>query len=383
MQRKPILFAKPSITEREIHYVTDAIATGWAENCYTYLNRYRDRLREYFDVPYAWPTSSCHGALHIVLMALGVGPGDEVIVPDMTWIGSVAPISWLGATPVFVDVLPDSWCLDPLLTEKAITSRTKAIVVVHPYGNVADLERIGAIGSAKGIPIIEDAAEAVGSEYHDRKVGGIADLGVISTHGTKMLTTGEGGAILCRRSDLVDKITVIENQGRQPKKQIHFWVDELGLKYKMSNIQAALGLAQFERADEIVTKKRQIFHWYRDRLADVPDIALNPEPPGVKNCYWQPTVVFGSSWKLTLAQRTALIDKLNAEQIALRPIFFPVSMFPMYPDHPSNTVSYSLYQRGFNLPSYYEMNHDDVDVVATRLVCCMHELQSAQPAQTA
>ncbi len=375
MTKKPILFAKPSITSREVEYVTDAIANGWAEQCYTYLGKYREKLKQYFDVPYAWPTSSCHGALHIILMALGVGPGDEVIVPDMTWIGSVSPISWLGAKPVFVDVQKDSWCLDPDLAEKAITEHTKAIIVVHPYGNVADISRINDIGKRHNIPVIEDAAESVGSEYHGRKVGGISELGVISTHGTKMLTTGEGGAILCRRADLVDKITVIENQGRLPKKQIHFWVDELGLKYKMANIQAALGLAQFERADEIVAKKREIFAWYRDRLEGLRDVALNPEPPDTLNSYWQPTIVFGDSWPLTIDGRTALIDKLNAEQIALRPIFFPVSMFPMYVSCPSNTISYSLYQRGFNLPSYFEMDEADVDRVVDRLLAGMSELQ--------
>jgi perosamine synthetase len=375
MPPKPILFAKPSITDREISYVTDAIANGWAENCYTYLGRYREGLKQYFDVPHAWPTSSCHGALHIVLMALGVGPGDEVIVPDMTWIGSVAPISWLGAKPVFVDVLADSWCLDPELAEKAITERTKAIIVVHPYGNVADLERINALGQKRGIPVIEDAAESVGSEYRGRKVGGISELGVISTHGTKMLTTGEGGAILCRRSDLVEKITIIENQGRRPSKQIHFWVDELGLKYKMSNIQAALGLAQLERVNEIVAKKRLIFEWYRTALANVLDITLNPEPPGTVNCYWQPTVVFGPSWKLTLEDRTSLIDKLNAERIALRPIFFPVSMFPMYEDCPDNRVSYNLFARGFNLPSYYELELGDVHRTVETLMRNMLALQ--------
>jgi perosamine synthetase len=360
---KKILFAKPSITQKEIDYVNDAITNGWGDECYTYLNNFKEKLKEYFDVPYVWPTSSCHGALHILLMALEIGKDDEVIVPDMTWIGSVSPISWLGGTPVFVDVLEDSWCIDPNKIVDAITKKTKAIIVVHPYGNIAEMDEIIAIGKKYGIPIIEDAAEAVGSEYKGRKVGSIADFGVISMHGTKMLTTGEGGAILCNREDLVEKIAIIEGQGRRPKKHIHFWVDEIGLKYKMSNLQAALGLAQFERADEIVDKKRQIFDWYKELLQDVEDIALNPEPEGTKNCYWQPTVIFGETWNMSLESRNTLIDQMNEKYIALRPLFYPVSMFPMYEDCLNNKVSYNIFRKGINLPSYFEMTKDDVSYV--------------------
>ena len=357
---KKILFAKPSISQKEIDYVNDAVTNGWGEKCYEYINRFTDKLKEYFNVPYAWPTSSCHGALHISLMALGIGKNDEVIVPDMTWMGSVAPISWLGATPIFVDVLEDSWCINPNKIEEAITNKTKAIIVVYPYGNLVEMDTIMSIGKKYGIPIIEDAAESVGSEYKGKKAGSIADIGVISMHGTKMLTAGEGGAILCNREDLVEKISIIEGQGRKPKKHIHFWVDEIGLKYKISNIQAALALAQFERADMIVEKRRYIFNWYKELLDGVEDIAINPEPEGMKNSYWQPTVIFGDSWNLSLNKRNALIDDMNKKNISLRPLFYPVSMFPMYEDCLNNKVSYDIFSKGINLPSYFEMTKDDV-----------------------
>lgn len=363
---RKIYFAKPSITNTEIDYVNDAIRNGWGDDCYGYLNKYELELKSYFDVSYAYPTSSCHGALHIILMALGVGPGDEVIVPDLTWIGSVAPVSWLGATPIFIDVDKVSICLDPDKAELAITSKTKAIIVVHPYGNVAEMERFMEIGRRHNLPIIEDAAEAVGSEYKGRKAGSIGDFGVISTHGTKMLTTGEGGAILTSRSDYVKKITTIESQGRMPGKHIQFWVDELGLKYKMSNIQAALGLAQLERADDIVGRRRKIFSWYSDELSNVPDITINPEPQGVVNSYWQPTVVLGNSYNISLEIRNQLITDFNADDIALRPLFYPVSKFPMYVDKTSNEVSWSIFFRGFNLPSYYTLERKDVAYVCER-----------------
>ena len=360
---KKIYFAKPSITDLEIDYVNDAVTNGWGDDCYEYLNKYQAELVNYFGVNYAWPTSSCHGALHIILMSLGVKPGDEVIVPDLTWIGSASPISWLGATPVFVDVDKNSICLDPDKAELAITSKTKAIIVVHPYGNVADMKKFMDIGSRHNLPIIEDAAEAIGSEYYGRKVGSIGDFGVISTHGTKMLTTGEGGAILTSQSKYVKKISTIESQGRMPDKHIQFWVDELGLKYKMSNIQAALGLAQLKRADDIVGRRREIFSWYKDALSEVADISLNPEPDGVINSYWQPTVVLGDSYDVNLKIRNELITEYNENNIALRPVFYPISQFPMYEDNLSNKVSLSIYFRGFNLPSYYSLGKSDVKYV--------------------
>ena len=360
---KKILFAKPSITNKEVNYVNDAVKNGWGKNCYDYIYRFTDELKRYFNSPYVWPTSSCHGALHIILMALGIGRNDEVIVPDMTWIGSVTPISWLGAKPVFVDILNDSLCIDPKKIEKAITKRTKAIIVVHPYGNVANMSEILLIGKKYKINIIEDAAEAVGSEYKKRKVGSIADFGIVSLHGTKMLTTGEGGAILCKRKDLVQKISIIESQGRKASRRIDFWVEEIGLKYKMSNIQAALGLAQFERADIIIKKKIVIFNWYKKYLKSLPDIFLNPQPEWIKNSYWLPTIIFGKSWNFDLKKRNRFLKNLNKKDIALRPIFYPVSSFPMYQDCPHNLVSQDIYKRGINLPSYYEMTEEDIKYV--------------------
>lgn len=373
---KKIYFAKPSITNKEISYVNDAIENGWAEDCYKYINKYTDLLKEYYDVPHAIPTSSGHGALHIILMALDVGPGDEVIVPDLTWIGSVAPVSWLGAKPVFVDVDKESICLCPKKTEKAITDKTKAIIVVHPYGNVAEMNYFIEIGKKYSIPIIEDAAESVGSKYHGKNVGSLGDFGIISTHGTKMLTTGEGGALLTNRADMVEKITMIENQGRLPSKRTTFWVDGLGLKYKMSNIQAALGCAQIERVDHIVNKRIEIFETYRSELTVLDDVTLNPAPEGIVNSYWQPTVILGDSYKIDLQERNRILEEFNSIDIALRPVFYPVSMFPMYDSVKTNEVSYYIFERGFNLPSYFELNIVDIKYVCELFIKEVRKLQS-------
>jgi len=299
------------------------------------------------------------------MMALGIGPGDEVIVPDITWIGSVSPIVWLGAKPVFADVLRDTWCIDPVSIEKKITGRTKAIIVVHLYGSVCDMDPIMAIAKKHNIPVIEDAAEAVGSEYHGKRVGGIGDFGVFSFHGTKTFTTGEGGALISNRDDIADKISTICNQGRRPEQHIMFWVDELGLKYKMSNLDAALGVAQFERFDELINKKREIFRWYKETLADVPDIAINVEQPGTKNLFWMPSIIFGESYHF---DRDTLIKSMNADGIGLRPFFYPVSMFPMFKSAEDNVVSWSLYKKGINLPSYHDMTKEDVITVVSGLL---------------
>lgn len=353
---KKILAAKPSITRREIDYVTDAVTNGWGEHCYDYIDRFKDAAKRYFNTPLVWPTSSCHGALHIVLMALGIGPGDEVIVPDATWTGSVFPVSWVGANPVFVDVLPDTWCIDPEKVASAISAKTKAIIAVHLYGNLCEMDELMAIGRQHGLPVIEDAAEAIGSEYRGRKAGSIADFGVFSFHGTKTLTTGEGGLIITHRMDMEKKLTTIESQGRRPGAK-WFWVDEIGLKYKMSNLQAALGLAQIERADELVEKKRTVFEWYRSNLSSVMDISMNVEQVYAKNSYWMPTVVFGESHAI---DAESLIQRMNERGIAARPFFYPVSGLPMYRPVPGNTVSQDLSRCGVNLPSYYEMTSEDV-----------------------
>ena len=188
-----IYYTKPSITDLEVRYATDAAMNGWGERCYEYIGRFEDLFREHLGVRYAIATSSCTGALHMGLAALGIGPGDEVILGDINWIASAAPVTYVGAKPVFVDVLPDTWCIDPEKAEASINSRTKAIIAVHLYGNLCDMDALLSIGEHHGIPIIEDAAEAIGSQWHGKRAGSMGNFGTFSFHGTKTITTGEGG----------------------------------------------------------------------------------------------------------------------------------------------------------------------------------------------
>ncbi|MCR4298355.1 MAG: DegT/DnrJ/EryC1/StrS family aminotransferase, partial [Gallionella sp.] len=257
-----IYYTKPSITDLEIRYATDAATNGWGERCYEYIARFESLFREHLGVKHAIATSSCTGAMHMGLAALGVKAGDEVILGDTNWIASAAPITYLGATPVFVDVLPDTWCLNPEKVEAAITPRTKAIIAVHLYGNLCDLDALIAIGEKHGIPIIEDAAEAIGSQWHGRRAGSIGRFGTFSFHGTKTLTTGEGGMFVTNDDALYERVLALSNHGRARGQTKQFWPDMVGFKYKMSNIQAAIGCAQMERIDELVAGKRRIFTYY-------------------------------------------------------------------------------------------------------------------------
>jgi perosamine synthetase len=348
-ERIPI--TRPSITSLEIEYVNDAVTNGWGSRCYDYIYRFEKEFADYQQTAFGLATSSCTGAIHIALLALGVQAGDEVIVPEITWIASVEPILYIGAKPVFVDVLPDTWCIDPEKIEAAITSKTKAIIPVHVYGGLCEMDRIMEIARKHKLVVLEDAAEALGSEYKGRKAGSIGDAGVFSFHGTKALTTGEGGIMVTGNESVLNRAKILNDHGRDPKIGKTFWMAEYGYKYKMSNIQAALGCAQLQRIGELTDKKREIFSWYRELLADMP-CTLNAELPQTKNTYWMPTAIFNDDIGF---DREALFAAMKERNIDSRPFFYPLSSLPMFEARGENKVSYNIYGRGINLPSFHDM----------------------------
>jgi perosamine synthetase len=294
------------------------------------------------------------------MAALGIGPGDEVVMADANWIASAAPIIHLGAKPVFVDILSDSWCIDPDLVEAAITPRTKAILAVHLYGNLCNMERLLAIGEAHGISVIEDAAEAIGSEYFGRRAGSMGRFGTFSFHGTKTVTTGEGGMFVTDDSALYERVLTLSNHGRSRSQAKQFWPDKVGFKYKMSNIQAALGCAQMERIAELTGRKRQIFYYYRDRLRELPGVQMTPEPNNIVNGAWMPTVVFDAS---TGVSREKLVAAFSANNIDARVFFYPLSGLSMFDPVPSNRQAWGIPERAINLPSYHDMTTSEQDRV--------------------
>jgi perosamine synthetase len=347
-----ILYTKPSITELEVRYATDAAANGWGDQCYAYIEKFEKAFSSHIGTPHALATSSCTGALHLGMAALGIGSGDEVILADTNWIATAAPIVHLGAHPVFVDVLPDSWCIDPEEVKAAITPRTKAIIAVHLYGNLCDMNRLLAIGREHNIPIIEDAAEAIGSVYHGKRAGSMGVFGAFSFHGTKTITTGEGGMLVTSDSAFYEKVLTLSNHGRARGQTKQFWPDTIGYKYKMTNIAAAIGCAQMERVEELVSKKRSILHYYRDKLSNYRGIHINPECTGTINGSWMPTVVFAPETKVT---REMLVDAFSAENADARVFFWPLSSFDMFKSQPSNLHAWSIPRRAINLPSFHDM----------------------------
>ena len=358
-----IHYTKPSITDLEVAYATDAARNGWGERCYEYLERFEAAFKAHLGVKHAIATSSCTGALHMGMAALGIGPGDEVILADTNWIASAAPIVHLGAKPVFVDILPDTWCVDPRLVEATITPRTKAIVAVHLYGNLCEMDRLLAVGQRHGIPVIEDAAEAIGSVWHGKRAGSMGAFGSFSFHGTKTLTTGEGGMFVTNDDVLYEKVLTLSNHGRARGQTKQFWPDFIGFKYKMSNLQAAVGCAQLERIDELVQSKRCIFEHYAKALAGAP-CRLNPEPVGTVNGYWMPTFVVDEGW---LFDRDALLSEFKKNQIDGRVFFWPLSELPMFERQPQNQVAYGICRRAVNLPSYHDMGAAELDRVIEKV----------------
>lgn len=355
-----IYYTKPSITELEIEYAADAARNGWGDRCYEYIHRFEEMFRRHLGVKYAIATSSCTGALHMGLAALGIGPGDEVILADTNWIATAAPITYLGAKPVFTDILADSWCIDPDAAEAAITPRTKAIIAVHLYGNLCDMERLLALGERYGIPVIEDAAEAIGSIYRDKRAGSMGKFGAFSFHGTKTLTTGEGGMFVTDDADLYEHVLTLSNHGRARSQSQQFWPDMVGFKYKMSNLQASIGCAQMERIDKLIARKREIFATYVNRLSAIEGISMNAEPPGTTIGAWMPTVVFNRNTGVT---RELMQTAFAAANIDARVFFRPLSSLPMFEDASANKISHDIPRRAINLPSYHDITDSEMDQV--------------------
>ncbi len=369
MNRIPV--AGPSITEKEISYVTDAVTNAWYENANIYNQRFEQSFAKYIGVKHSVSLPSCTSAIHLSLLALGVGDNDEVIVPDATWIASAAPITYVGAKTVFADVDPKTWCLSAESFRENITPKTKVVIPVNLYGGMSDMDKIKDVAREFDVAIIEDAAESIGSEYKGRRSGSFGDVGVFSFHGSKTLTTGEGGMLVTDSDDLYQRILVLRDHGRKPGDAM-FYNYEVAYKYKMSSLQAALGLAQLERIDELIELKRQIFTWYQNRLIDIKGVTLNDEPPETKNSYWMITVVLDPKFNLPKEQ---LIKLLSERNIDSRPFFYPLSSIPAYAQTESaqraserNRTSYGLSAYGVNLPSAMNLTEEMVGYVCDSLI---------------
>jgi len=363
MKPKFIPVTGPSITRKEIEYVAQATKDGWNENCTKYVDLFEKKFASYVGRKYSLATSSCTGAIHLAYLALGLKSGDEVIVPNITWIAGVEPLYYIGAKPVFADIDPETWCIDPNDIERKITKKTKAILVVDLYGNMPKMDSIAKIAKKHGLEIIEDAAEAVGCEYYGKKAGSFGDVSCFSFHGSKTMTTGEGGMLLADSRDIIEKAEYYNDHCKDSQKT--FWNLEIGYKYKMSNFQAACGLAQLERIEELVEKKRQIFYWYRERLSGVPGLRLNVEPAKTKNTYWMVTVVIDKQCNIG---KEMILDRLSKLNIQARPFFYPLSSLPVINRKVDTPISFDISSRALNLPCGLKTTREQVDYVCKSLL---------------
>jgi perosamine synthetase len=368
LQPQAFPIAGPWITELEQEYVADAVRNGWYERAAEWPERLEGEFAAAVGRQHGFALPSCTAGLHLALAGLGVGPGDEVVVPEATWIASSAPISYVGATPVFADIDPVTWCLTPDSLAAVITDRTKAVIVVDLYGGMPDWDGLAAVSERAGVPMIEDAAEAVGSTWRGRPAGGFGVASAFSFHGSKTLTTGEGGLLLVDDAALAARIAVLRDHGRNPGDK-RFLNQEVAFKYRMSPVQAALGVAQLERLPELLARKRQIFSWYEHRLRAVPGLVLNAEPDDVLNSYWMVTAVIPGM------DKTWLADELRPHGVDTRPFFEPLSELPAYADLPTarvaqtaNTVVRSISPHALNLPSALRLQESDVDQICRILL---------------
>lgn len=362
-----IQMAGPWITEHEEKIVLDALRNGWyGKQAYYYVETFEAEIARYHDRRFALMTPNCTTALHLLLAGLGVGEGDEVIAPECTWIGSVAGITYQRAKTVFADIDPEHWCLTPATIERAITPRTKAIIVVDLYGNMPDWDGINDLCKRRGITVIEDSAEALGSVYRGTRAGKFGIASTFSFHRTKTITTGEGGMLLLDDESLFQRCKFLRDHGRAPGT---YYNTEVTFKYMPFNVQAALGYAQLQRIDELVDKKRWIWQGFRERLADIPDLHLNPEPPHVRNSVWASALVFGKSHDMTRDRAMAEMGKLG---LPTRPFFYPLSSLPAFPGREAhsrrnNPVAYDIAERAINLPCALNLTDADLDEMSDGL----------------
>lgn len=360
--------AGPWITEHEIRTVEDAMRNGWYEHAYDYVERFQKEFAAYHGRAHGIMTPNCTTAIHLLLTALGVGEGDEVIVPECTWIATAAPVTYLRAAPVFADIDPVNWCLDPESLERSITPRTKAIIVVDLFGNMPLMDDVLRVAERHGIPLIEDSAEALGSTYRGARAGKFGVGSVFSFHRTKTLTTGEGGMLILDDDRLYERCMFLRDHGRRPGGPMYYNY-EVTYKYMPFNVQAALGYAQFQRLDELVKRKRDIYRAYKRKLADIEDLEWNAEPADVFNSVWITGLVFGRSHRLTKQEAMARLEKIG---IPSRPFFYPLSSLPAYPGlesryRPLNPRAYDISARGINLPGALNLTEEQIDAVCRGL----------------
>lgn len=354
--------AEPTIDKDDIALITAAAKSGWVSSIGQYIREFEDGFAGYCGTKYGVVTSNGTTALHLALLALGIGEGDEVIMPTLTFVATANAVKYTGASVTFVDSQPDYWCLDPEKVAAAVTPKTKAILPVHLYGHPCDMDPLTDIAKRHNLSIIEDAAEAHGAEYRGKKVGSLGDIACFSFYGNKVITTGEGGMCLTDDKHLLERMKVLRDHAMNPEKR--YWHDEIGYNYRMTNLQAALGVSQLKKIDTFIEKKREIARWYASGLNELREkglVTFPTEMAWARNIYWMYSILIDDTFGL---ERDELMARLDEKGIDTRPLFHPVHLMPMYWSGQTFPVAEALSHTGISLPSSVNLTSDQVNYIA-------------------
>jgi perosamine synthetase len=361
----------PALDGREEQYVLDAVRSGWISSLGHYVTRFEQQFAEFCGVRHAVSVSNGTVALHLALHALGIGPGDEVIVPSLTFVASANAVAYTGARPVFADVCPDTWCIDPADAARLVTPRTRAIMPVHLYGHPAAMGEINALAQRHGLHVVEDAAEAHGAQVAGRTVGGLGRIGSFSFYANKIITTGEGGMLTTDDAALAARCRMLRDHAMPPQQR--YWHEEIGFNYRMTNLQAAVGVAQMERVEAFIRRKRQIAALYSEHLAGIPGIVLPVERAGCRNVFWMYSVLVEPPYGRS---RDELIVLLRNHGIDSRPFFHPLDTLPPYRGERVRPVAQRLSATGLNLPSFPGLSDNQVVYVAETVATLAREVSA-------
>lgn len=358
-----ILTAGPLVTHYENIFCHDAVNNGWNKEWSKYLDTFESSFSEYIGSKYALSTSSCTGALYLSLLACDIKEGDEVIVPELTWVATASAVRYTGATPVFADVDIDTWCIDTENLESLLTEKTKAIIPVHLYGNPSEMKKIMTFAKKNNLKVIEDAAPAIGATYEDKKVGSFGDFGCFSFQGAKLLVTGEGGIVVTSNEELFSKFKKLWDHGRTPGT---FWIDELGYKFKMSNLQAAFGLGQLENIELLIESKKRNYERYKNNLSNVSGITLNTAGKNTQSIYWMTSLLLNPE---TGVNRDNFMKDLRDLKIDTRTVFPSISQYPIWGiKYEENKNSKIISENALNLPSGVMLTTNEIDYISDSVI---------------
>lgn len=353
---------EPWLGEAEEVNVLDAVRSGWISSLGQYIRQFEQAFAEFCGAEHGVSVSNGTAALHLALHALGIGHGDEVIVPALSFVASANAVYYTGARPIFVDVDRHTWTLDPEQVEAHITPRTRAIMPVHLYGHPAPMRELLEIAARHDLYVVEDAAEAHGARMNGARVGALGRIGAFSFYANKIITTGEGGMLTTNDAALADRCRMLRDHAMPPEHR--YWHEEVGFNYRMTNLQAAVGVAQLARIEQFLRRKREIAQTYVAELKDVPGITLPFEQPGYTNVYWMFSILVEEPFPLS---RDRLIRELRQRGIDSRPFFHPLDTLPFYVTEAPCPVASALGACGLNLPSYPRLTDAQIAYICATL----------------